>query len=180
MNIQLNHRAREITRQNITARIPPAITQLPCRTIRTRKAQRSRTTPNDIAAQVLARHHLFIRTRIDKFVDHRIARTVIPEAIAVGFVELVGDHRVARTVGPKAIAVGFLELIGDLSVEDTRAVGKGGVDVAGLQPVVVCGPVFAAGDDDGAEPAFVVSFAVFAGSGEGVLRFRGGIACYLR
>lgn len=143
MHIQLDHRTRKITRQNIATRIPLAITQLPGRTIRTREAQRSRTTPNDIEAQVLAWFHLFIRAGIDELVDHGVARTVIPETVAVRFVERAGN----------------------IAVEGQRAVGKCGVDVAGLQPVVVCGEIFAAGDDYGAEPVFVVSFAVFAGPG---------------
>ena len=48
-----------------------------------------------------------------------------------------------------------------------------------MKEVTRSAPVFAAGNEDGTEPVLVVLFAVFAGAGERVLRFRDGVASNL-
>lgn len=70
----------------------------------------------------------------------------------------------------------FVERRGDVVVEGEGAVGKRGVDAARLQPRVGGGVVFAAGDEDGAQPGFVVALAVLARACERVLGFAGGVA----
>lgn len=57
---------------------------------------------------------------------------------------------------------------GVVCAEGLRAVAQQGGNVAGLQPGVWHGEVLAAGDDDGAEPGFVVICAVGAVAREGV------------
>lgn len=142
MNIEFHDSAGEIALEHIALGIAFAIRQFTGGAIRAGKAKRSRTTADDIEAQVLARFHFFVRSGLDHLIDHGVARAVIAQTIAVR----------------------ILELLRHVAVEGERAVGEGHVDVARLEPFVIRGPVFAAGNEYGAEPVLVVAFTVFAGA----------------
>ena len=150
IRIQLDNRPREITRQPIIIRIPPAIHALPLRPIRTTKPHLRRTTPHDIKAHVLTGLHLLVRAGLNLLVDERIP-----------------------TASKRRAVVEPRNHVGK------GAVGKRCLDIPRDERRVVCGPVFAARHENHAEPGFVVFCTVVAGAGERVLRFRDGVASNL-
>ncbi|CAI6333880.1 unnamed protein product [Periconia digitata] len=135
--IQPLHRTREIASQIGSRIVTNPVRGTQCVALGTRKSQRSRTTTHDVMAEVVTRKQFLVRARLDFSVDHRNTGAIKCKPVTQR---------------------GVIE-------NRERAICQRLSDVAGVKPRFFSAVVFAAGEDDGAEPVFVVVAAVVAVAG---------------